>query len=82
MEKIADELLESKTGARDVETKIDAILRPALYRVFQSPAEGICEIDANGSVKLLTHNKHRKDQIDTIEFPPIQKYVDLAAEYE
>ena len=82
VEKIADELLESKTGARDVETKIDAILRPALYRVFQSPAEGICEIDANGSVKLLTHNKHRKDQIDTIEFPPIQKYVDLAAEYE
>ena len=82
IEKIADELLDSKTGARDVETKIDAILRPALYRVFQSPAEGICEIDANGGIKILSHNKHKKGQIDTIEMPQIQKYVDVAAEYE
>ena len=82
VEKIADELLDSKTGARDVETKIDAILRPALYRVFQSPSEGICEIDANGSIKILSHNKHKKGHIDTIEMPPIQKYVDVSAEYE
>ncbi len=82
IEKIADELLESKTGARDVETKIDAILRPALYRVFQSPSEGICEIDSNGAIKILSHSKHKKGQIDAIEIPPIQKYVDVAAEYE
>ena len=51
IDKIADELLESKTGVRDVETKLDNILRPALYRVFKSPADGICEIDSNGSIK-------------------------------
>lgn len=82
IDKIADELLESKTGARDVETKLDNILRPALYRVFQSPADGICEIDSNGSIKILTHNKHNHSQLDTFETPPIQKYVDLAANYE
>ena len=80
--KIATELLQSKTGARDVETKLDAILRPALYRVFQSPANGICEIDDNGAIKLLTYNKSKRNQLDSIEFPPIQKYVDLANEYE
>lgn len=82
IDKIADELLDSKTGARDVEAKIDAILRLALYRVFQSPAEGLCEIDANGSVKILTHNKFYPERIETFETPPIQKYVEMAENYE
>ena len=80
--KIADELLDSKTGARDVETKLDTLLRPALFRVFQSPSEGICEIDAKGSIKVITHNKFNYERLDTFETPAIQKYIDLATEYE
>lgn len=81
IDKIADEIMESQTGARDVENKIDSILRPALYRVFQSHPDGICEIDSNGAVKILLRNLQNPKKLETFETEPIKKYADRAADY-
>ena len=81
IDKIADEIMESQTGARDVENKIDSILRPALYRVFQSHPDGICEIDSNGAVKILLRNLQNPKKLETFETMPIQKYAERAADY-
>ncbi len=81
IDKIADEVLESKTGARDVENRIDAILRPALYRVFQSRPDGICEIDSSGAIKILFKNTKNPARIETFETNPIQKYTEREADY-
>ena len=81
IDKIADEIMESQTGARDVENKIDSILRPALYRVFQSHPDGICEIDSNGAIKILLRNLKNPKKLETFETTPIQKYAERAADY-
>ena len=81
IEKIADEIMESQTGARDVENKIDSILRPALYRVFQSHPDGICEIDSNGAIKILLRNLKNPKTLETFETEPIKKYVESANNY-
>lgn len=81
IDKIADEIMQSQTGARDVENKIDSILRPALYRVFQSHPDGICEIDANGSIKILLRNLKNPKNFETFETEPIKKYAELSADY-
>ena len=81
IDKIADEIMESQTGARDVENKIDSILRPALYRVFQSHPDGICEIDSNGAIKVLLRNLKNPKLLETFETEPIKKYAERAADY-
>lgn len=81
IDKIADEIMQSQTGARDVENKIDSILRPALYRVFQSHPDGICEIDANGSIKILLRNLKNPKKFETFETEPIKKYAELSDDY-
>ncbi len=74
--KIADEVLESKTGARDVEVRLDEILRPALYCIFQSQPDGVCEIGENGEINILLHNKKNPRILETLDFPPIEKYIE------
>ena len=81
IDKIADEIMQSQTGARDVENKIDSILRPALYRVFQSHPDGICEIDSNGAIKILLRNLKNPKKLETFETEPIKKYAERAADY-
>lgn len=81
IDKIADEVLEAKTGARDVENKIDAVLRPALYRIFQSRPGGICEIDSNGAIKILYKNLKNPTKIEAFETEPIQQYEKREADY-
>lgn len=81
IDKIADEILQSQTGARDVENKIDSILRPALYRVFQSHPDGICEIDSNGAIKILLRNLKNPKKLETFETMPIEKYAELSGDY-
>lgn len=44
---IACEVLDSPTGARDLEKKIIDLIYPALYQTLQSFNSGICEIDEN-----------------------------------
>ena len=46
---IAEECIESKTGARDLERKILELLKPLLYQVEQSFSPGICELDHDGN---------------------------------
>lgn len=74
--KIADEVIASKTGARDVEVKLDEILRPALYRIFQSRPNGVCEVGENGEINIVLHSKNNPKILETLEFPPIEKYIE------
>lgn len=74
--KLADEVLASKTGARDVEVKLDEILRPALYRIFQSQPNGVCEVGENGEINILLRNKKNPKILETIDFPAVEKYIE------
>lgn len=47
--KIAEEISQSKTGARYLELKIFKLLEPLLYQVEQHFVPGVCEIDYNGN---------------------------------
>lgn len=55
--RLVEESMKSKTGARDLDSKVDELLQPALYQVFQSLPNGVCEIQADGSILLLANNK-------------------------
>ncbi|MBQ8298583.1 MAG: AAA family ATPase [Clostridia bacterium] len=74
--KIADEVIAAKTGARDVEVRLDEVLRPALYRIFQSQPNGVCEVGENGEINILLHNKKNPKILEAIDFPPVEKYID------
>lgn len=54
--KIAEECLESKTGARDLERKVLELLKPFLYEVEQHFSTGICELDYEGNYNWLFEN--------------------------
>lgn len=53
IDSLADIIVESSTGARDVYKQFFHIFKPALYRVFQSTGGGVCEIDKNGNTLLI-----------------------------
>lgn len=59
IDSMADKILKSSTGARDIYSKIFHILYPALYRIFQSNNNGICQIDALGNTDLLVLDTKR-----------------------
>lgn len=75
IDKLANESLKSKTGARDLDAKIDELLQPALYQVFQSAPEGVCHIHSDGSIELLTSDKKSNTPI-IMDIPPIRRYED------
>lgn len=75
IDKLVTESLKAKTGARDLDTKVDELLQPALYQVFQSLANGVCEIHSDGSIALLTSDKKSNTPI-IMEIPPVKKYED------
>lgn len=54
--KIAEKSVKSKTGARDLDSAIDELLHPILYKVLQSSNGGICEISEDGSFAILPHS--------------------------
>lgn len=60
VQKIAELSSRSKTNARDLELKIGNIIDPILFRVFQSPPGGICEVHEDGSAELVL-NSEKKD---------------------
>jgi len=44
---IACEVMNSSTGARDLEKKIIDLIYPALYQTLQNPSPGLCDINEN-----------------------------------
>ncbi len=76
VDKLVEESLSAKTGARDLDTKVDELLQPALYQVFQSLPNGVCEINSDGSITLL---KYQKDSItpSIFKISPAKKYEDF-----
>lgn len=60
---LAEELLSSSTGARDIYSKLFNILSPALYQIFQSNGDGICQIDAFGNTELLITDADKKAKV-------------------
>ena len=80
IDKIAFIAIESKTGARDIEARIDELLAPALSMVFQSHSDGICEIKEDGSTEIIRHpGKSPLDKVELIKIagdPLYQECID------
>lgn len=76
IDKLVEESLSAKTGARDLDTKVDELLQPALYQVFQSLPNGVCEVNSDGSITLL---RSQKDSVtpSLLEISPTKKYEDF-----
>ncbi len=62
LDNLAEIIVESSTGARDVYKQFFNIFKPALYRIFQSSGGGVCEIDKNGNTLLIVGDKSSKVQ--------------------
>lgn len=76
VQKMAFLLTRSKTGARDVNRMVEELLEPALYQVFQSTPNGICEIHEDSSIELLKNKKTRdKDTAVLCQIPPREEYL-------
>lgn len=67
IDSIAEEILKSSTGARDVYSKFFGVFYPILYRVFQSKVGGICQIDALGNTMLIVNNSSGTTQTYNFE---------------
>lgn len=68
---LADDILKSATGARDVYKRFFYIFQPALYRIFQSTGGGVCEYDEHGNATLVVGDKNSRMQ--TYEFESLLK---------
>ena len=68
---VAEDIIKSCTGARDVYKRFFFILQPALYRVFQCDSGGICEIDEYGKTSLVVNDK--TNDVQTYEFESLLK---------
>lgn len=68
---LAEDIMESATGARDVYKRFFYIFQPALYRIFQSNGGGVCEYDEHGNATLVVGDKNTRMQ--TYEFESLLK---------
>lgn len=76
IEKLVEESLSAKTGARDLDTKVDELLQPALYQVFQSLPNGVCEVNSDGSITLLRYQKNSNIP-SILDISPTKRYEDF-----
>lgn len=68
--------MESKTGARDVMSKLDEIIMPAFFHVFQSTTNGVCEVHDDSSVEILYTPHSENSEPKVIRIPPKLKYIE------
>ena len=71
---IADKVVHSSMGARNVETLLDKILQPALWKVLQSIPGGTCEILEDGSAKITRSSFQNPEETEIITTPQIPGY--------
>ncbi len=74
IQKIAEKVVNSSMGARNVETCIDEILQPVLWNVFQSIPGGKCEVLEDGSAEITRTSKLRPSKTEVIRTPAIHGY--------
>lgn len=74
IQKIAEKVVNSSMGARNVETCIDEILQPVLWNVFQSVPGGKCEVLEDGSAQITRTSKKKPSITETITTPAIHGY--------
>ena len=66
--RMAEEVAESDTGARKLESMIFMFLMPALYDVEQNYGPGICEFDEDGNyTSLFEDRKTKKVKYNAVE---------------
>ena len=58
-EKIAEKILESKLGVRELNNIMGSLFYPIVFEAFQHSSSGSCIIDANGNY-TLTYKKENK----------------------
>ena len=71
IDSLAEDIMKSATGARDVYKRFFYIFQPALYRIFQSKGGGVCEYDEHGNTTLVVGDKNARMQ--TYEFKSLLK---------
>lgn len=67
IDRLAEDIVSSCTAARDVYKRCFHIFYPALYRVFQSNAGGVCTIDSDGNIELLVNDKTKVPRVYNFE---------------
>lgn len=70
---LAEEIVNSPIGARDVHSKIYNILQPALYRILQCSEGGICKIDSSGHIEVIANDSKGSMCIYEFETPYMNK---------
>ncbi|MBO5142924.1 MAG: AAA family ATPase [Clostridia bacterium] len=63
---LAETIVNSPTGARDVDRKVYNLLYPCLYRVFQCTGGGIVEIDAYGNYEMILNDANNRTKLHHI----------------
>ncbi len=79
---IAEKVVNSSMGARNVETLLDKILQPALWKVLQSLPGGTCEILEDGSAKITRSSIRNPSETEVITTPQIPGYEVIEDELE
>ncbi len=79
---IADKVVHSSMGARNVETLLDKILQPALWKVLQSIPGGTCEILEDGSAEITRTSLQNPNETEVITTPKISGYEIIDDELE
>ncbi len=72
--KVAEKVVASSMGARNIETELDKIIQPALWEVLQSIGGGVCEIKEDGSAEILRNKTAKKQDVEIVTTPLIQDY--------
>ena len=79
---IAEKVVKSSMGARNVETLLDKILQPALWKVLQSLPGGTCEILEDGSAEITRASIKNPKETEIITTPKIPGYEIIEDELE
>lgn len=70
---LAEEIVNSPIGARDVHSKIFNILQPALYRILQCSEGGICKIDSSGHIEVIANDSKNSLRFYEFDTPYMNK---------
>ena len=82
IQKIAEKVVNSSMGARNVETCVEEILQPVLWNVFQSVPDGKCEVLEDGSARITRTSKKQPNTTEIITTPAVHGYETINDELE
>lgn len=70
---LAEEIVNSPIGARDVHSKIFNILEPPLFRILQCSEGGVCKIDSTGHIEVIANDSNNSLRLYEYDAPYMNK---------